>query len=115
MDQFKIFHGSFFLEKSLNLLSEDDKNGFVKFLNKYELNPYNMFICKNTKILYQFYNEIFPWLFKCENEFKNFNLDGYEKKRIYAFLAERYMPYWFKKNFKTTTCQISFLDLKQNK
>ncbi len=35
------------------------------------------------------------------------------KKRIYAFLAERYMPYWFKKNFKTTTCQISFLDLEQ--
>ena len=71
----------------------------VKFLNKYELNPYNMFICKNTKILYQFYNEIFPWLFKCENEFKNYNLEDM-KKRIYAFLAERYMPYWFKKNFK---------------
>ena len=37
-----------------------------------------MFICKNTKILYQFYDEIFPWLFKCENEFKNLNLEGYE-------------------------------------
>ncbi len=110
MDQFKIFHGSFFLEKSLSLLSENDKEGFIEFLNKYELNPYNMFICKNKKILYQFYDEIFPWLFKCENEFKNFNLEGYEKKRIYGFLAERFMPYWFKKNFKSTTCQISFFD-----
>ena len=48
-----------------------------------------MFICKNTKILYQFYNEIFTWLFKCENEFKDKDLSGYEKKRIYGFLAER--------------------------
>ena len=101
----------FFWKKSLSLLSENDKNGFIEFLNKYELNPYNMFICKNTKILYQFYDEIFPWLFKCENEFKNLNLEGYEKKRIYGFLAERFMPYWFKKNFKTTTCQITFFFL----
>jgi hypothetical protein len=110
MDQFKIFHGSFFLKKSLSLLSENDKKGFIEFLNEYELNPYNMFICKNTKILHQFYDAIFPWLFKCENEFKNLNLEGYEKKRIYGFLAERFMPYWFKKNFKTTTCQITFFD-----
>ena len=74
-----------------------------------------MFICKNVKILNQFYEEIFPWLFRCEEMFKNKNLKGYDKQRIYGFLAERYMPYWFKKNFKTTTCQISFVDLKQNK
>ena len=110
MDQFRIFHGSFFLKKSLNLLSLENKNSFEKFLNNYELNPYNMFICKNSKILNQFYNEIFPWLFKCEEEFKNVNLSGYDKTRIYGFLAERYMPYWFKKNFKTTTCPISFFE-----
>tara|TARA_Y100000816_G_scaffold291401_1_gene282634 strand:+ start:173 stop:961 length:789 start_codon:yes stop_codon:yes gene_type:complete len=110
MDQFRIFHGSFFLEKSLELLPNHDKNGFIKFLNSYELNPYNMFICKNTKILFQFYNEIFPWLFKCENEFKNKSLSGYDKERIYGFLAERFMPYWFKNNFKTTTCPITFFE-----
>ena len=110
MDQFRIFHGSFFLKKSLNLLSHENKINFEIFLNNYELNPYNMFICKNSKILNQFYNEIFPWLFKCEDEFKNVNLNGYDKTRIYGFLAERYMPYWFKKNFKTTTCPISFFE-----
>lgn len=110
MDQFRIFHGSFFLDKSLNLLPKHEKDNFVEFLNLYELNPYNMFICKNKKILYQFYEEIFPWLFKCENEFKDLNLNGYEKKRIYGFLAERFMPYWFRKNFKTTTCPITFLE-----
>ena len=36
-----------------------------------------------------------------EEIFKNKELTGYDKIRIYGFLAERYMPYWFKKNFKT--------------
>ncbi|MDC3087524.1 DUF4422 domain-containing protein [Candidatus Pelagibacter sp.] len=110
MDQFKVFHGSFFLEKSLNFLSNENKINFETFLNNYELNPYNMFICKNSKILNQFYNEIFPWLLKCEEEFKNINLRGYNKTRIYGFLAERFMPYWFKRNFKTTTCPITFFE-----
>ena len=113
MDQFRIFHGSYFLEKSLTFLSKDNKINFEIFLNDYELNPYNMFICRNSKILNQFYNEIFQWLFKCEDEFKNKNLEGYGQKRIYAFLAERYMPYWFKKNFNTTTCNITFFEEKK--
>ena len=114
MDQFRIFHGSLFLEKSLKLLSPINRSGFVDFLNGYELNPYNMFICRNSKILNEFYNEIFPWLFKCEEEFKDLNLKGYDTLRIYGFLAERYMPYWFKKNFNTTTCPITFFEPKNN-
>ena len=84
MDQFKIFHGSFF-KKSLKHLTNQDKNDFIKFLEGYELNPYNMFICKNTKILNQFYNEIFTWLFKCEDEFKDKDLSGYDKKEFTGF------------------------------
>ena len=38
------------------------------------------------------------------------NLKGYDQKRIYGFLAERFMPYWFKKNFHTTTCPITFFE-----
>ena len=110
MDHFNIFHGSFFLKTALNHLSPDDRNGFVKYLNNYELNPYNMFICKNIKILFKFYEAIFPWLFKCENDFKDIKLNGYDKIRIYGFLAERFMPYWFKKNYKTITCPIIFFD-----
>ena len=72
-----------------------------------------MFICKNYKILLKFYNEIFPWLFACEKRFKDTNLKGYNRKRIYGFLAERFMPFWFLKNFKTTTCNITFLDEKK--
>jgi hypothetical protein len=109
-DQFNIFHGSYFLEKSLSFLSKENKCKFEDFLNGYELYPYNMFMCKNATILNQFYNEIFPWLFKCEENFKKKNLDGYDKKRIYGFLAERYMPFWFIKNFKVKTSPISFFD-----
>ncbi len=111
-DQFNIFHGSEFLKKSLNFLSEKNRINFESYLNKHELNPYNMFICKNQVILNQFYEEIFPWLFKCEEEFKNIKLKGYDKTRIYGFLAERYMPYWFKQNYKTTTCPITFFETK---
>tara|TARA_B100000989_G_scaffold291180_1_gene265352 strand:+ start:4348 stop:5139 length:792 start_codon:yes stop_codon:yes gene_type:complete len=109
IDHFRIFHGSFFLEKSIEFLSSENQTDFLNFLNGYELNPYNMFICKNSEILNQFYNEIFPWLFRCEEAFNGLNLKGYGKTRIYGFLAERYMPYWFRKNFNTTTCPITFL------
>ena len=109
-DQFNIFHGSYFLKEAINLLSEDNRANFSNFLKGYECNPYNMFICKNSDILNQFYEEIFPWLFKCEDIFKNKKLAGYDKIRIYGFLAERYMSYWFQKNFKTINWPISFID-----
>jgi len=54
-----------------------------------------MFICKSKTIMENFYNSLFPWLEKCEKNF-GFESKGYEN-RIYAFLAERYMSYWFKK------------------
>lgn len=116
-DQFNIFHGSYFLRESVNLLGQNNRNDFLKFLDGYEYSPYNMFICKNSDILNQFYNEIFPWLFECEKIFKHKKLKGYDKIRIYGFLAERYMPYWFKKNFRTLSWPINFLDthvLKEN-
>ncbi len=109
-DHFNIFHGSFFLKEAINLLTHQNKEGFEMYLNDYLLHPFNMFICKNSEILNEFYNEIFPWLFKCEEIFKNYELKGYDKIRIYGFLAERYMPYWFIKNFKTTTNPITFLE-----
>ena len=57
-----------------------------------------MFICK-TKILHKYYEAIFPWLEKCEKEFGFKDLEGYGKKRIYGFLAERFLSFWFSKKF----------------
>ena len=56
-----------------------------------------MFICKSRKKLANFYEILFEWLLKCEDKF-GFDLEGYGKVRIYGFLAERFMSYWFSKN-----------------
>ncbi len=114
LDQFNIFHGSYFLNEAFNILTKENRDDFEKYLRGYELNPHNMFICKNSKILNKFYSEIFPWLFECEKIFKKKELKSYERKRIYGFLAERYMPYWFKKNFKVIEWPIIFFDTHLN-
>lgn len=113
-EQFRVFHGSFFLDKAIELMSPEHQVGFKKYLSGHKFYPFNMFICKNYQILIKFYDDIFPWLLRCEKVFKKKNLNGYEKIRIYTFLAERFMPYWFIKKFKTTTCSISFLKSKSN-
>ena len=38
-------------------------------------------------------------------------LEGYGLKRIYGFLAERYMSFWFQKYTKFKTLPITFKDI----
>ena len=56
-----------------------------------------MFICKSKDIIKAYYKSLFPWLLECEKLF-GFELKGYGKRRIYGFLAERYLSFWFTKN-----------------
>ena len=70
-----------------------------------------MFICRSKKILNQYYETIFPWLKKCEEIFGFENLSGYGLTRIYGFLAERFMSYWFQKYTKYKTMPIIFYDI----
>ena len=44
----------------------------------------------------RYYETIFHWLGECEKIF-GFDLNGYGKLRIYGFLAERFLPFWFQK------------------
>ena len=60
--------------------------------------------------LEKYYSSVFPWLTRCEKEF-GFNLEGYGLKRIYGFLAERYMSFWFQKYTKFKTLPITFKDI----
>ena len=96
---FDLFHGKGNLDKAINLLDKEDKIDFDNFMKKNNsFNPHNMFICKTT-ILRNYYDIIFPWLEKCEKIF-GFNMnETYGLKRIYGFLAERFLPYWFNKNY----------------
>jgi len=109
---FDMWHGKGNLDKAIDLLETKDKIGFKKFVEKkVSFNPYNMFICRNKKILFKYYNSLFPWLFRCEKIFGFKNLHGYGLKRIYGFLAERYMSYWFQKYTKCVNLKIHFKDL----
>ena len=61
-----------------------------------------------------YYETIFEWLEKCERVF-GFDLKGYGNVRIYAFLAERYISYWFNKYSKPLSWPVFFFDTNKNK
>ena len=112
---FDWMHGQNNMKKAINLLDEKNKNDFSKFINtEVSFNPHNMFICKSKDILKSYYEDLFSWLEKCENLFGFEDLKGYGKTRIYGFLAERFMSYWFKKNTKYITIPIIFYDVKKD-
>jgi hypothetical protein len=112
---FDLMHGMNNLSKAISLLDDKNKDDFRKFVNtEVSFNPHNMFICKSKQKLKNYYDDLFPWLEKCEKLFGFNSLKGYGKIRIYGFLAERFMSYWFKKNTKSITMPIIFYDTRKD-
>ena len=112
---FDLMHGYKNLDKAIELLEIDDRKDFNEFVNsKTYFNPQNMFICKSKKILKNYYSALFPWLSRCEKVFGFENLKGFGQIRIYTFIAERFMSYWFQKNAKTKTMPIVFYDIRKD-
>ncbi len=110
--QFDVFHGVGIIDKAIELLNDNDREDFRKFINNNNaFNQANMFICKSKRKLNEYYKIIFEWLEKCEKIF-GFDLDGYGKIRIYAFLAERFLPFWFNKYANCLEWPIIFNDLR---
>ena len=108
---FDLMHGKGNLEKAIALLDVNEREEFKNFVNtEVSFNPHNMFICRSSKILEKFYNSIFPWLLRCEKIF-GFEFKSYGLKRIYGFLAERYVSFWFKKYTRFKTIPIIFKDI----
>ena len=94
---FDMHHGYGNLNKAIELLDTEDRSEFLEFVNNStSFNPHIMFIAK-AKILDGWFNALFPWLFRCEEIFKFSELKGYDTQRLYAYLAERYLSFWFKK------------------
>ena len=111
--QFDMFHGNGMLDKAINLLNDKDKVGFQKYVTREtSFNSGNMYVCRSKKIMKDYYTSLFNWLNKCEHIF-GFDLDGYSKIRIYAFLAERFLPYWFNEYTKVKEWPILFYDLNE--
>ena len=112
---FDLFHGKGNLDLAINHLDIDNKDNFKFFMeNRTSFNPHNMFICK-TAILKEYYKIIFNWLERCEKDFGFTDLDSYGLKRIYGFLAERFLSYWFNKNYKVMELPIILKDLSDYK
>ena len=108
---FDLFHGKGNLDSAIDLLDDKNRSDFRFFMNNNTyFNPHNMFICK-VEILKKYYEVIFPWLEKCERKFGFQNLEGYGLKRIYGFLAERFLSFWFTKNYTTKELPIIVKDL----
>ena len=113
---FDMFHGVGNLSKAIELLDSEEKKDFEIFVNdNVSFNPHNMFICKSKKSLISYYESVFPWLERCEKIFGFENLNTYGLRRIYGFLAERYMSYWFKKYTKFKLMPIYFKDISDFK
>ena len=108
--QFDMFHGHGILEKAIKIISHDDKKDFMNYINnKTEFNPHIMVIAKK-QLLKKWFESLFDWLFECEKIFGFKDLVGYEKKRLYAFLAERYLSFWFNKYCKVKNSSWIFYD-----
>jgi hypothetical protein len=110
---FDIFHGNEKIDKAIDLLEMKERSDFRTFINNQSFNKENMFICRSKKIVKEYYKSIFPWLNKCENIF-GFNLSAWHEVRIYAFLAERYLSYWFNKYTTVKEWPIFFYDTNKN-
>jgi len=109
---FDIFHGNEKIDKAIDLLEMKERTDFRIFINNQSFNKENMFICRSKKIIKEYYKSVFPWLQRCENIF-GFNLNAWHEIRIYAFLAERYLSYWFNKYTKVKEWPIFFYDSKK--
>ena len=111
-----MYHGHGNLDKSIDQMDNKDKEDFRKYVDtQVVFSPYNMFICKDKSILFNYYSAVFPWLEKCEKIF-GFDLgNSYGKKRIYGFLAERFLSYWFTKNYKIKEYPIIVKDINDYK
>ena len=111
---FQVFHGKNSLDNAIDLLNDEDREPFREYVNKnYSFHKWNMFICKSKPKIIKYYSIIFPWLKKCEKIF-GFNLDGYGQKRMYGFLAERFLSYWFTKNTKYLSWPVFKLNIDQD-
>jgi hypothetical protein len=107
---FDVFHGNKILEKSITLLEPCERKDFNDFvLSKNSFNRGNIFICRSKNIIRKFYDSVIPWLERCEKKFGLNNNWGYNK-RIYGFLGERYLPYWFTKYYKCINWPVFFYD-----
>ena len=108
---FDMHHGHGVLDKAINVMEDKDREDFRSYVSTQTFfSPHIMFFSKK-KIIDQWFNDLFTWLFECEKIFGFDKLKGYDQTRLYAYLAERYLSFWFKKHTKTIEWPWIFCDI----
>ena len=111
---FDMYHGYGNLDKAINLIKKKDREEFRRYVKiNNTFNPHIMCVAK-PKILKLWFNDLFLWLKKCEVVFGFKDLKGYDTTRLYAYLAERYHSYWFKKYSNYVEWPYKFIDTEKN-
>jgi len=109
---FDMHHGYGILDKAIDVMNIEDRNEFRNFVdNRLKFSPHIMFISKK-KIINKWFHSLFDWLGECERVFGFKNLNGYDQGRLYAYLSERYLPFWFEKYYKIKFGPWVFFDTK---
>ena len=112
--QFEMSHGIKNLDKAIDLLPDKDREEFRLFTRtNSSFSRGNMFISKSSKIINDYFSYIFDWLNRCEKIF-GFNLEGYGQIRMYTFLAERFLPFWFQKYTNSLNWPVIFHDINKD-
>ena len=105
-----MYHGHGNLSKAIEVMNKTDRYDFEQFVNNStEFNPHIIFISK-SKIVNKWFTDLYDWLFKCEKIFGFKDLHGYDTNRLYAYLAERYLSFWFNKYTKVLNWPWVFFD-----
>lgn len=112
--QFDVFHGYGYLDLAVDKIKDQNKKESFRnyILANNEFHPHIMVISKK-EILQKWFSDLFEWLFDCEETFGFEKLVGYDKLRLYAFLAERYLSFWFSNYYRVKSCPWVFL-IQQN-
>ena len=102
--------------KSLNIyclsINNEDRIDFKIFLeSNISYNRGDMFICNSKEIIIKYYESVFPWLERCEKIFGLNQESGRYEARMYGYLAERYMAYWFNKYTKPLLWPVIYFDI----
>ena len=109
---YDMYHGYGEMDKAIELLDNENREDFRNWVNSaVSFNGNNVFICKSPALYNDYCKSLFQWLEKCESVFGFDSNREYSRIRVYAFLAERYLSYWFKKNSNYILWPMKFHDI----
>ena len=113
---YDMYHGYGELDKAIELLDNENREDFRNWVNSsVSFSANNVFICKSPALYNDYCKSLFQWLEKCEQIFGFDPNRPYSRIRVYAFLAERYLSYWFKKNSNYIIWPMKFHDITNDK